>query len=314
MLCYCCSRWGSSVKTNYTMKVLSTRILFLIFVFVVMQSFPAITQDALLWKIPGNENGNTSYIYGTIHLRDKRVFAFADTVLNYLDLCDKLVLEMDLNPLILMQSASLMMLPADSTLHDVFQPDDLSVIKETVKKMTGMDFASVEKLKPVVLFSLVMQHQMKGDMSYTLDEYLYRKGVESGREIVGLETFEEQFRLLETIPLEIITEYLKDPSKDEEELELMICCYLESDIDKLLQIMQKDETMIVMKKEFLDDRNRKMAESIGTLMQDNSVLVAVGAGHLAGEDGLINLLKQKGYFAEPIVLGIPEDFACETQD
>jgi uncharacterized protein YbaP (TraB family) len=281
---------------------------------VIIQSFPSIAQDALLWKISGNGNRNTSYIYGTIHLRDKRVFAFADTVLDYLDVCDKLVLEMDLNPLILMQSANLMMLPADSTLHDVFQPDDLSVIKEKVKITTGMDFASVEKLKPVVLFSLVMQHQMKGDMSYTLDEYLYQKGVERDREIVGLETFEEQFRLLETIPLEIITEYLKDPARDEDELELMICCYLESDIEKLLQIMQKDETMIVLKKEFLDDRNRKMAESIGILMQDNCVLVAVGAGHLAGKNGLISLLKQKGYFAEPVDLRIPEDLSCEGQD
>lgn len=290
------------------------KILVLIFGFVIIQSFPAITQDALLWKISGNENSNISYIYGTIHLRDKRVFAFADTVLDYLDVCDKLVLEMDLNPLILMQSANLMMLPADSTLHDIFQPDDLSVIKEKVKRITGMDFASLEKLKPVVLFSLVMQHQMKGDMSYTLDEYLYQKGVERGREIVGLETFEEQFRLLETIPLEIITEYLKDPARDEEELELMTCCYLESDLDMLLQIMQKDEAMIALKKEFLDDRNRKMAESIDSFMRDNSVLVAVGAGHLAGEDGLINLLKQKGYFAKPVVLEIPGDYACDRQD
>ncbi len=302
------------MKTDYSMKVLLAKIMFLIVGFMVMRSFPAIAQDALLWKISCNENSNSSYVYGTIHLRDKRVFTFTDTILEYLDECDKLVLEMDLNPMILMKSASLMMLPADSTLYDVFQPDDLSVIKEKVKRITGMDFASVEKLKPVVLFSLVMQHQMKGDMNYTLDEYLYQKGVESGREIIGLETFEEQFRLLETIPLEIITEYLKDPARDEEELELMVCCYLESDIDKLLQLMQKDETIIMLKKEFLDDRNRKMAESIGILVQDNSVLVAVGAGHLAGKNGLISLLKQKGYFAEPVDLGIPEDIACERHD
>ncbi|MBN2214965.1 MAG: TraB/GumN family protein [Bacteroidales bacterium] len=292
------------MKNNHSVKALIIKVLFPVFGFVAIKSSPATAQDALLWKISGKEIRDTSYIYGTIHLRDKRVFAFADTVLCYMDLCDMLVLELDLNPLNLLQYTHLMMLPADSTLYDVFQPDDLAVIRETVKKTTGLDFAALEKLKPVILFSLVMQHQMKGDMSFTLDEYLYQKGVERGKEIVGLETFEQQLRLLETIPLEIITGYLKDPLKDKKELELMICKYLESDIDELLLIMQKDETMVALKREFLDNRNRKMAENIDELIHDNSILVAVGAGHLAGNDGLINLLIQRGYNVEPVLPGV----------
>jgi uncharacterized protein YbaP (TraB family) len=275
-----------------------------------MRNFSVSPQDALLWKIYGNEIRDTSYIYGTIHLRDRRVFAYADTVLTYMSKCDKLVLEIDLNPLNLMQSSHLIMLPADSTLNDIFKPDDLVIIKKVFKEVTGMDFAAVEKLKPVVLLSLVIQQKTKGDMCYTLDEYLYQKGLKTGREIIGLETFEEQLGLLETIPLEDIAEYLKSPTEDAEELEMMVCCYLESDIDDLLCMMQNDETMIALKREFLDDRNRKMTGIIDQLLHNSKILVAVGAGHLPGDHGIIQLLKQKGHTVEPVVLKVPENLKC----
>ncbi|HJX71391.1 MAG TPA: TraB/GumN family protein [Bacteroidales bacterium] len=294
------------------MRTLLTKTLHLIFGFVIMRSFSISAQDAILWRIYGNGIRDTSWIYGTIHLRDKRVFIYADTVLSYLDLCDKLVLELDLNPLYLLQYSGLIMLPEDSTLHDVFKPDDLAVIIEQVENITGMDFSTFEKLKPVVLLSLVIQHQMRGDMSFTLDEFLYQKGVEKGKEIVGLETFEEQFRLLETIPLEMIADYLKNPMEDEKELELMICDYLTSDIDELLLIMQKDETMVTLKKEFLDDRNRKMAERTVKVLHDGVTLIAVGAGHLPGENGIINLLRQGGYVVEPVILEASEDLKCQN--
>ncbi len=273
-------------------------------------SLSAHSQDALFWKIDGAHSRGSSYIYGTIHLKDKRIFAYADTVLSYLDSCNKLVLELDLNPMNLLQYSGLMMLPADTTLKDIFKPDDLAVIREIVENITGMDFTTFEKMKPVVLLSLVMQYQLAGDMNYTLDEFLYQKGVEKGKEIVGLETVAEQFTLLETIPLEIIVDYLKNPTEEDEEVEQMVCDYLKSDVDELLYIMQKDETMVALKKEFLDDRNHRMADKTDQLLQQGSVLVAVGAGHLPGEEGMISLLRQKGYTIQPVILAVPENLRC----
>lgn len=236
-----------------------------------------------------------------------------DTVLSHLDSCDKLVLELDLNPSNLLQYSGLMVLPADTTLQDIFDPDDLTVIKEVVQNITGMDFTTFEKLKPVVLLSLVMQHQLGGDMNFTLDEYLFQKSVETKKEIIGLETVAGQFTLLETIPLDIITGYLKNPANEDDELELMICDYLESNIDELLHIMQKDETMVALKTEFLDDRNRRMADKIDELLHKGSIMVAVGVGHLPGEYGIISLLLQKGYEVEPLIIETPENLKCDRQ-
>lgn len=293
------------------MRKTLTKVIIAVFGFVLLLVCSVKAQNALLWKIFDDKSQNISYIYGTIHLKDKRVFTYTDTILSYLDSCDKLILELDLNPMNLFQYSDLMMLPADTTLHDLFKPDDLVVIKEVVKNITGMDFTTFEKLKPVVLLSFLMQYQLGGDMNFTLDEYLYHKGVEKSKEIIGLETVTEQFTLLETIPLDIIVDYLKNPGDEDEELELMICDYLESNIDELLHIMQKDETMISLKEEFLDDRNRKMADKIDELLNESRILVAVGAGHLPGEYGIINLLIQKEYDVEPVILEVPENLKCD---
>ena len=293
------------------MRKTLTKVIIAVFGFVLFLVCSVKAQNALLWKICDDKSQNISYIYGTIHLKDKRVFTYTDTILSYLDSCDKLILELDLNPMNLFQYSDLMMLPADTTLHDLFKPDDLVVIKEVVKNITGMDFTTFEKLKPVVLLSFLMQYQLGGDMNFTLDEYLYHKGVEKSKEIIGLETVTEQFTLLETIPLDIIVDYLKNPGDEDEELELMICDYLESNIDELLHIMQKDETMISLKEEFLDDRNRKMADKIDELLNESRILVAVGAGHLPGEYGIINLLIQKEYDVEPVILEVPENLKCD---
>ena len=293
------------------MRKTLTKVIIAVFGFVLLLVCSVKAQNALLWKIFDDKSQNISYIYGTIHLKDKRVFTYTDTILSYLDSCDKLILELDLNPMNLFQYSDLMMLPADTTLHDLFKPDDLVVIKEVVKNITGMDFTTFEKLKQVVLLSFLMQYQLGCDMNFTLDEYLYQKGVEKSKEIIGLETVTEQFTLLETIPLDIIVDYLKNPGDEDEELELMICDYLESNIDELLHIMQKDETMISLKEEFLDDRNRKMADKIDELLNESRILVAVGAGHLPGEYGIINLLIQKEYDVEPVILEVPENLKCD---
>jgi uncharacterized protein YbaP (TraB family) len=292
------------------MKRLFTKAMLLFFGLIILPCFSASAQDALLWKIYDNQTRGTSYIYGTIHVKDSRAFVYTDTVLCYLDSCDKLVLELDLNPMNLLQYSELMVLPADSTLADVFKPDDLVVIKEEVENITGMGFAAFERLKPVVLLSLVMQYQMKGDMKVTLDEFFYLKGIRLGKKIIGLETIEEQFRLLETIPLEVIVDYLKNPVEDEAEMELIICDYMESKVDELLFLLQKDETMVTLKKEFLDKRNNKMAEKIDKLMHEGNILVAVGAGHLSGENGIVSLLKRKGYIIEPVILKAPVNVKC----
>ncbi|MBN2613267.1 MAG: TraB/GumN family protein [Bacteroidales bacterium] len=280
-------------------NLFKTLPVFILFLASIVQT--ALPQDALLWEIKGN-NRRASYLYGTIHLKDKRVFGYADTTLKYMLLCDRLALEIDLNPTRLMQSSGMMLLKSDSTLKDVFNGDDFKIISAKVEQITGMNFDLLVKLKPVALLSVVLQSILPCDMPYTLDEFFYQKALEQKMKFTPLETFEEQFRLLETIPLESVTGFLKNPGTMVEDIEPLIQAYTECDIDKLLNLMQKDETMVSLKKGLLDDRNYKMAEKITALIQQESLFIAVGAGHLPGPAGLINLLKEKGYIVNPVIV------------
>ena len=299
------------MKTQHFNFLHGTQLL--VFVFgLILASSSIRAQDALLWQVTCNNCPDTSFIYGTIHVKDSRVYLYADTVLSCMKRCTRLALELDFNPVNLLKLANLMTLPGDSTLADIFDPADMIQIKKVFEDITGTDFTSFEKLRPVVLLSVIMQFQTAGDTIYTLDEFLYRKGVNMNKEIVGLETVEEQFRLLESIPLDVIVKYLKNPYEEQEELELMVCYYTNSEIEPLLKLMKKDETMIALQDEFLDKRNIKMAEKTDSMFHEGPVLVAVGTGHLPGKNGIINLLRQRGFMVEPIFLKAPVRSDCDS--
>ena len=281
-----------------------------ILLILIISSSNVFSQNALLWKISDADNRN-SYLYGTIHLKDERVFAYADTVIGCMKMCDKVVLELDLNPMNLLQYSNMLFLTGDSTLKDFFNGKDYDTIVNTVEKTTGMQFSFFERFKPVALLSVVMENILPGDMETTLDEFFYKKGIQMHKEIVGLETFDEQFKILESIPMESVIDFLKHPEKTISDLDPMICDYLNTKLNELLRLMQEDETMANLKKEFLDERNIKMAAKIDSLFKNNTLTIAVGAGHLPGEKGLINLLKKKGYKLTPIVLEVPADMKCD---
>ncbi len=280
-----------------------------ILLILVLPDFCVFSQNSLLWRISDIKNNN-SYLYGTIHLKDKRVFAYADTVVGCLKTCDKLALELDLNPMNMLQYSNMLFLPGDSTLKDIFTTKDYDTIDKVVEKITGMKFVFFERFKPVALLSVVMENMLPGDMEVTLDEYIYQKGTEMHKEVVGLETFDEQFKLLESIPLASLVDFLKHPEKTISDLDSMVCDYRKSKLNELLRSMQEDETMVSLKNEFLDERNIRMAAKIDSLLTDNTFMIAVGAGHLPGEKGLINLLKQKGYTLSPVKLENPVELKC----
>lgn len=276
-------------------------------IFATLTVFP---QNALLWKI-SDIAGNNSYIYGTIHLKDKRVYIYADTALNCMKTCDKLALELDMNPMNILKYSEMLFLKDDLTLRDIFDEEDYKIISANTEKSTGLNFTFFERLKPVALLSVVMQNLLAGDVDFTLDEFFYQKGTQVKMDVIGLETFDEQFMLLETIPVEYIIDFLKNPEKGISELEPIICNYQAAHIDELLKLMQDDETMVALSNDFLDERNIKMADKIDEILRNNTLFVAVGAGHLPGEKGIVSLLRQKGYSVSPVMLKTPAELECE---
>jgi uncharacterized protein YbaP (TraB family) len=265
----------------------------------------SVQAQSLLWKIDGAKLNTASYLYGTIHIKDKRVFQFDQKVYEVLDSCKVFAMEVDLDPSNLAGFAQHLMLPEGKTLHDIFSPEDYSLIKNILEKETGMNISMFDRMKPFVLLSLGLNSQIAGDMEVAVDEFLYRRAQQEGIKVKGLETIEEQMEMLDEIPNDYITDYFRNFQKGAEDLEEIIRLYCKADLDRLLCLMQEDKTMASLEKKIITKRNKRMVARIMPLIKEQPVFIAVGAGHLPGKKGILKLLDKKGYTVTPVMLKSP---------
>jgi uncharacterized protein YbaP (TraB family) len=256
--------------------------------------------QSLLWKISRENTATTSYLYGTIHIKDKRVLEFSDSVLTAFEKCDAFAIEVDLNPENLVLLSQRMILPDEQTLMDLFTEEEYQLIKTVVQNIVGVDISLFNKLKPIALLSLVMNFQFANDVDVSVDEYFYRKATEENKKVIGIETIEEQLEILDSIPNDYIIDYFKNIDSAQEDMETIIKLYQSADLNKMLKMMQKDKSMVMIRKNLLTDRNKKMTERIQPIINEQSTFIAIGAGHLPGNEGIINLLSNAGYIIKPV--------------
>ncbi|MBN2275734.1 MAG: TraB/GumN family protein [Bacteroidales bacterium] len=257
--------------------------------------------QSLLWKIEADDHTSPSYIYGTIHIKDKRVFQFDEEVNEALKACSLFAMEVDLNPEKMTGFAQQLMLPEGQTLQNIFEPDDYELIKTIIESETGMDMSWFDHMKPFALLSMAMNSQIHGEMEMTIDEFFYHQATKEGKKIIGLETIEEQLDMLEKIPPRYIVDYFRNFHQGMEDIEEIIRLYCLADLDKLLVLMQEDKAMATMEKQMITTRNQRMTERIIPLLKDRPTFIAIGAGHLPGKKGVLKLLEKKGYALTPVM-------------
>jgi len=273
---------------------------FLLFLVCGILCLSDLAAQSMLWKITGNDLKATSYIYGTIHIKDKRVFLFNDSVSAAFEKCKAVALEVDLSTENLILLSQKMILPGDQTLKDLFADEEYKLIKTVVEDVSGLGIGLFDRLKPITLLSLVMNYQFASDVDVSVDEYFYRKAKELDKEVIGIETIEEQLEIMDSIPYEYIIDYFRNIDKAQEDIENIISLYRSAQLEELLEMMQKDKSMVMISKNLLTDRNIRMAERIQPMINGQSTFIAIGAGHLPGKEGIINLLSAEGYIVEPV--------------
>jgi len=123
-------------------------------------------------------------------------------------------------------------------------------------------------------------------------------------EITGLEEPSEQLALFDSLPVDSVVAELvsmaKDYSKERTEYQKMLAAYKKQNVQALHDIIEASRVTEKDMDAFLDERNKKWIERMEERMEQKPVFFAVGAGHLLGENGIINLLRNSGYKVEPI--------------
>ena len=259
-----------------------------------------IYSQSLLWKISGNDLPSASYLYGTIHIKDNRVFEWKDAVYSRLEQCNLLAGEIDLNNVNANEMAAQLFLPEGQTLKTIYSPVDYEMIGSAFKKCSGMDIMLFDRMKPVTLVSVCISAEKEEDMEATVDELIFRYAADNGKPVMGIETIGEQMKLLDAIPYEYITGFFRNIDQQKAEMEKLTLIYQKADLDSIYIMMQEEESGALINDELIRNRNYRMAERTVPIVRRQSVFIAVGAAHLPGEEGLITLYRKEGFIVEPV--------------
>lgn len=265
----------------------------------------------LFYKIEGNGLKAPSYLFGTHHMAPLSVLDEYH-VLEYIDSVGQVVGEIDLSKSMDVVQTAIMqygMAPADSTLSKVISPEDFEVINEAFKKyspMEGVDLRMLDGMRPAMISTIVTAQLLAESFpdfqeANMMDVYIQDRGTDKDKKIVGLETAEFQAKvLLGSEPISVqaanLVELLKtEPSEFRKEIEALNEAYFSGDLDKLMHLEAAENADPAFMNTFLTSRNRSWLNLLPAIMADEPALIAVGAMHLAGEDGLVAGLRDLGY-------------------
>ncbi len=271
-------------------------------------------EKALLWELTGQGISKPSYLFGTIHLIDSKDFFLPKGMLTALDQVKKIIFEIDMKE---MNDMSAMMgimgkifMKDNITLKDLLSGDDYKYVSDYFQKK-GLPTMMVERMKPMFLSALTYGDFEQGGLktsgmkSYEME--LMKMAEDSGKETGGLETIDFQISLFEEIPYDAQAVILLDAIKSSEgnqennQLNEMVKMYLDQDINAMVaMISEEDKNDGFFEDKLLTKRNENWIPLIIEGAKKEQTFFAVGAGHLGGTKGVINLLRKEGFKVRPI--------------
>ena len=270
--------------------------------------------ESSVWRITSADadNKNILYIAGTLHVLKTSDFPLPEEFDEAYENSDNLVFEADLSSfddLEVQKRMQAMVSYSDgSDLSDHLQPETLERFSNRLASY-GIPFGMVKEYKPgfAATTLALLELQKLGIGQAGVDMYYDEKARKDGREIEGLETVDQQIGFIANMGIDNPDEFLNYSIDDLERLSEMMDNMTEAwrvgDMPALAthMIEQMQEQYPGVYKTLLTDRNASWLPKLEAMMQDADVeLVMVGAGHLAGEGNVLELLEEAGYKIEQL--------------
>ncbi|MCW3124580.1 MAG: TraB family protein [Bacteroidetes bacterium] len=263
---------------------------------------------SLCWRISGHDLRQPSYIYGTMHVSDKRVFNFSPKVMKAFEGAKAYAMELDPDKAMSPSVLTSMMMTDGKTIRQLIPDSDYRFVDSLIKQSTGFGLALFEKMEPILISALLEESSMgmsisdTTNMSDEMDLYFYKKAKKLKKKQIGIETVDEQIAALHSLSYEEqakqLTETIADIKKSNGGDVDLLKYYIAQDLDSLLVFSDESQMPAKFYKALVTDRNIIMADRIDGFIQKQPTFVAVGALHLPGKEGVIALLRKKGYTVE----------------
>jgi len=257
-------------------------------------------KEGVFWKIHNKKTGKTSYIFGTIHLIDKDKYVLPKTVFKRLEKSELVIMELD--DLENQSKVFELLTLKEGRMTDILNSSQRDSLYAYTKTKLGMDSVlfekSMGKFKPVFFMQLPYASLVLKSESY--DKNIYQLAKKARIPILGLETIEEQLGFFDNLSNEIkaqmIMQVVGDTSNFKKSWDQMQNLYLNQQISDLISMNTGTADMIAFSEKTLSsERNLKWVQILSKEISEKSIFVAVGAAHLPGKDGLLNLLQQQDF-------------------
>ncbi|HVZ97699.1 MAG TPA: TraB/GumN family protein [Chitinophagaceae bacterium] len=276
--------------------------------------------QSLLWEITGNGLKHPSYLFGTMHVSGKLVFHLADSF--YYALKNVEVVAIELNPEV-WQPEMVKMDNLQSNYKSFVQSSPTDYLNERSFRLENYEeqLKAALQSEPTVVNNLLYRTykpQEDFEENTFLDLYIYQTAKKLNKITTGV----EDYFSTEKIVMEAYADMAKEKNHDNSNLtespyeleKKSEDAYRRGDLDLLDSIETILQGSKAFREKFLLARNVIQANSIDTILKKHSLFVGVGAAHLPGDRGVIELLRKKGYKLRPVKLNEKNAFLQNTID
>jgi uncharacterized protein YbaP (TraB family) len=276
--------------------------------------------DHLLWRIEGENGRPDSFLFGTIHYSDDRATDLSAAVRSALAGARAVALELAGVPqpgelqAALRDNPELVAMPADKSLFDLLAPAAAAALKQKLTA-SGVDPDQAARLKPwfvtILLGTPECERRRQAAGALPVDGVIIEIAGASDTPVVGLETLAEQLAIMASMPLGAqaaqLAQLVTAAERPEDRYETLLQLYLDRRIGMMFPMMElqsrKDaelgKAVRHMTETLVARRNATMIERALPLIEDGGVVIAVGSLHLPGPQGLVELLRARGYKVSP---------------
>jgi uncharacterized protein len=258
--------------------------------------------NSLLWEVSGNGLQKPSYLFGTFHLMCKNDIVFSSQLKTAVSLSDKVYMEMDMDDPATMFGGILFMNMKDGkTLQQLYTPADYKKVENYFKDSLHTPMSFVERMKPFFLEALLYPKMMPCKTISGVEEELMKMVKLEKKEIKGF-----QASVFDSIPYEEqakeLLKSIDSIAENKKVFDTMLNVYKRQQLNEIENLFSKSELGLEEHQDILlDNRNKNWVGQLKTIMKTYPVFVAVGAGHLVGKMGLIELLRKEGYTVKPLL-------------
>lgn len=270
----------------------------------------SVPADNFLWKATSKQG--ELYIQGSSHVLKAENYPLAPAIEQAYSNSTTLVFEVDMGEMMSPKTQQLIMglamLKEPDTLKSVLDPETYANL-ESEAVSVGLPLAAIEKFKPwfaTMTLTLVSMKKMGLDEKYGLDKYFYDKAKADKKSVIGLETVDFQISLLDSLsdenPNDFVNRSLSELNQIEEDLQKLLTAWETGDVQTMENLILKSfQDYPEQFQRFIVERNKAWVQKIGQMTaRDQTPMIVVGAAHLPGDEGVINLLRKQGFTIEQL--------------